>query len=68
MVVKVTLSPIVSELATRVNASSADFDATYAEKRGGFVCTPIEETLTMWPAFFSRMCGSRPRISLTVPR
>ena len=28
MVVKVTLSPIVSELATRVNASSADFDAT----------------------------------------
>ena len=28
IVVNVTLSPIVSELATRVNASSADFDAT----------------------------------------
>jgi hypothetical protein len=28
MVVKVTLSPIVSELTTRVKASSAAFDAT----------------------------------------
>jgi hypothetical protein len=28
----------------------------------------IEETLTMWPAFFSRMCGSTPRTSLIVPR
>ena len=28
IVVKVTLSPIVSELTTRVKPSSADFDAT----------------------------------------
>ena len=63
-----TLSPIVSLETTRVKASSAAFEATYAENRGGFVCTPIEETLTMWPAFFSRMCGSTPRISLIVPR
>src|ERR1700750_1463369 len=47
IVVKVTPSPIVSELVTRVNASSAALDPTYALKRGGFVCTPIEETLTM---------------------
>ena len=38
------------------------------QKRGGLVWTPIEETLTMWPAFFSRMCGSTPMISLIVPR
>src|SRR5918912_1682467 len=35
MVVNVTPSPIISELTTRVHASSADFDATYAENRGG---------------------------------
>jgi len=68
IVVNVTLSPIVSELTTRVNASSADLDATYAEKRGGLVCTPIELTLTMWPDRFCRMCGSSPRMSLIVPR
>src|SRR5919199_5128837 len=46
IVVNVTPSPIVSELTTRVNASSAAFEATYAENRGGLACTPIEETLT----------------------
>src|SRR6476620_2843623 len=47
IVVKVTLSPIVSELVTRVNASSAALEPTYALNRGGLVCTPIEDTLTM---------------------
>src|SRR4051812_27681409 len=37
MVVKVTPSPIVSELTTRVNASSAALEATYALNRGGLV-------------------------------
>src|SRR5882762_661334 len=40
IVVKVTLSPMVSEDVTRVNASSAALEPTYALKRGGFVCTP----------------------------
>ncbi len=68
IVVKVMLSPIVSDETTRVNASSAAFDATYAEKRGGLVWTPIEETLTTWPKRRSFMCGSSARISFTVPR
>ena len=68
IVVNVTPSPITSEATTRVNASSAAFEATYAENRGGFVCTPIEEMLTMWPDPRSRMCGSSPMISLTAPK
>src|ERR1700757_5541250 len=49
IVVNVTPSPITSEATTRVNASSAAFEATYAENRGGFVCTPIEGMLRIWP-------------------
>ena len=49
MFVKVTPSPYVSVATTRLNASRAAFDATYAENRGGLACTPIDDTLTMWP-------------------
>ena len=59
IVVKWTLSPIVSVATTRVHASSAAFDATYALKRGGFVCAPIELIWMTWPALRSVMCGSR---------
>ena len=68
IVVNVTLSPIVSEDTTRVNASSAALEPTYALNRGGLVWTPIEDTLTMWPPPWSRMCGSRPSISFTGDR
>jgi hypothetical protein len=31
-------------------------------------CTPIEETLTMWPKPRSRMCGSSAMIILIAPK
>ena len=68
MLVKETPSPTTSELTTLLQASSAAFEATYAEKRGGFVCKPIEETFTTWPLRRSRLCGSTPSSSLTGPR
>ena len=49
----------------RENASSAAFEATYAENRGVFVCSPIVEMLMMCPDPRSRITGSRSRISLT---
>src|SRR3954454_19970287 len=42
MVVMWTPSSITSEATQRDHASSAAFEATYAEKRGLLVCTPIE--------------------------
>ena len=60
IVVNVTPSPITSLETTRVNASSAAFEATYAEKRGGLVCTPIEEMFTMWPSR-ARACAPSAR-------
>src|SRR3954464_1376091 len=68
IVVNVTYLPIVSELTTRGNAAGAALGAASAEKRGGLVCAPIEETLTMWPVRRSTMCGSTPRIIFTAPR
>ena len=68
IVVNVTPSPSTSEATTRVNASSAALEATYAEKRGGLAWTPIEEMLTMWPEPRSRICGISPMISLTAPK
>src|SRR3954447_11331449 len=59
IVVNVTPSPITSDATTRVHASRAAFDATYAEKRGGLVWTPIEEMFTTCPEPRARMCGSR---------
>ena len=46
IVVNVMPSPTTSDATTRVQASSAAFDATYALKRGGLVWTPIEEMFT----------------------
>ena len=63
-----TLSPTTSGAVQREKASSADFDATYAEKRGVFVCTPIELTLMMWPDFRSRMPGRNARMSFSAPK
>ena len=57
-VVKLTPSVTNSLDTTRLNASSAALDATYAEKRGGPVCTPIEEMFTTWPNRRSVMWGS----------
>src|SRR5918996_2579051 len=58
IVVIVTPSSIISEATARDHASSAAFDATYAENRGVFVCTPIELMLTMCPCLRSRILGS----------
>ena len=63
-----TPSSITSEPMHRENASSAAFDATYAENRGVFVCTPIELMLMMWPNSCSRIPGSSFRISLSAPK
>ena len=63
-----TLSATHSGATQRENASSADFEATYAEKRGVLVCTPIDETLMMWPVLRSRIPGSRAMISLSAPK
>ena len=41
-VVRRTLSSSTRPPITRVKASSAAFEATYAEKPGALVCTPIE--------------------------
>ena len=61
-------SPTSSEDTTLLHASSAAFEATYALKRGGLVCTPIEETFTMWPRFCLRIAGSRPITSRIAPK
>ena len=66
--VNFTLSATTSGAVQRENASSADFDATYAEKRGVFVCTPIELTLMMWPDLRSRIPGMNARISFSAPK
>ena len=51
-----------------LHESSADFDATYALKRGGLVCTPIELMLTTWPCCCSRIVGSSPMTSRMAPK
>ena len=68
-----TPSSTISLAAQRDQASSADLEATYAEKRGVLVCTPIELTLMMWPPSFLpldrlRIAGSRLRINLSDPK
>ena len=68
MLVKVIPSPTSSEATTLLQASSAAFDATYAEKRGGLVWTPIEEMFTMWPWWPSRIFGISPMISRIAPK
>src|SRR3546814_16812634 len=49
IVVKLMRLPESSPCAQRLNASSAAFDATYAENRGEFASPPIELLLMMWP-------------------
>ncbi len=63
-----TPSPMTSGATQRANASSAAFEATYAEKRGVFVCTPMLETLMMWPFLRSRMPGMNERIRRRAPK
>ena len=59
-------SPITSELTTRLQASSAALEATYAANRGGFVWTPIDEMLTTWPPPVN--AGVSPMISRMAPK
>src|SRR5436190_22796806 len=63
-----TLSSTISDAIERENASSALLLATYAEKRGVFVCAPIEDTLMTWPDFRSRIPGRKPMISFSAPK
>ena len=57
-----------SDAAHAENESSADFDATYAEKRGAFDSTPIDEMLMMWPRFCSIIFGRKPMMSRSAPK
>ncbi len=68
MPVKVMPSPTSSEETTFDQESRADFEATYAENRGGLVCTPIELMFTMWPRFCSRIVGISPMTSRIAPK
>ena len=61
-------SPTSSEATTLLHESRADFEATYAEKRGGLVCTPIDEMFTTCPRFCSRIVGSSPITSRMAPK
>jgi hypothetical protein len=68
MVVMCTPSPITSGATQRENASSAAFEATYAENRGVFVWTPMLEMLMTWPSLRSRIPGMKERISRSAPK
>src|SRR4051812_41172597 len=57
-----------SDAAQAENESSADFDATYAEKRGAFDSTPIDEMLMTWPRFFSSIFGRKPMMRRSAPK
>src|SRR5258705_1907339 len=65
IVVKVTLSPIVSEDVTRVKASSAALQPTYSLNRGGVRWTAIEGSVTSVAPPWSCMFRCRSIISLT---
>src|SRR5690242_11003220 len=60
--------PDNSPCAQRENASSAAFDATYAEKRGELASTPIDEMLMMWPRRRCVMPGRKPMIRRNEPK
>ena len=68
MLVKWMPLSITSEAAHSANASSADFDATYAENRGARDKTPIELMLMMCPRFCSAILGRNARINRTAPK
>lgn len=68
IVVKSMFMSANSEAAQRPNASSAALDETYAENRGAFVSTPIEEMLITCPRRFAIIEGSTPRVRRTAPK
>ena len=68
MLVNVMPSLTSSLDTTLLHASSAAFEATYAENRGGLVSTPIDETFTTCPDFCSRIFGSSPITSRIAPK
>src|SRR5450755_2808962 len=68
MVVKLIPLSTNSDAAHAANESSADFDATYAEKRGALDSTPIEEILMIWPRLFSIIFGRKPMINRSAPK
>ncbi len=68
MVVKLMPLSRNSDAAHAENESSADFDATYAENRGAFDSTPIDEMLMMWPRFCSIIFGRKPMMSRSAPK
>src|SRR5437763_9391481 len=70
MLMLVKLMPLSrnSDAAHSAKASSADFDATYAENRGARDRTPIELMLMMWPLFCSTIFGKKARINRTAPK
>ena len=57
-----------SDAAHAAKESSADFDATYAEKRGALDSTPIDEILMIWPRLFATMPGRKPMIKRSAPK
>src|SRR5215475_14859590 len=61
MLIVVKLMPLSrnSDAAQAEKASIADFDATYAENRGAFDRTPIEEMLMTCPRFCSSIFGRK---------
>ena len=61
-------SPRLSTAATRKNASSAAFDAMYAENVGRLDSTPTEELCTMCPDPRLRISGSSRRVRPTAAR
>src|SRR5690242_11918394 len=68
IVVKAMPLPDNSPCAQRENASSAAFDATYAENRGEFASTPIELMLMMWPLRRWVIVGRKPMIRRRLPK
>src|SRR3954454_2635737 len=68
MVVKLMPLSRNSEPGHAEDESSADFDATYAEKRGAFDSTPIDEMLMTWPRRALSMLGTNPMMSRIAPK
>ena len=57
-----------SEDAQRENASRAALEATYAEKRGALLSTPMEEMLMTWAVYAFDITGSVRRFNLRLPK
>src|ERR1022692_5308360 len=68
IVVTAMPSAATSGAKQRENASSAFLLATYAAKRGGYACPPIEVMLMMCPSWRSRMPVITAMISAIAPK